>query len=64
MKKSLKSKGEKLEDYQYYFDINKYGAIPHGGYGLGTERLVRWICGLSSIKDAIGFPRTVTRFSP
>ena len=47
-----------------YFDINKYGAIPHGGYGLGTERLVKWICGLDSIKDAIGFPRTMTRTSP
>lgn len=64
LKKSLKARGEKLEDYQYYFDINKYGAIPHAGYGLGTERLVKWICGLDNIKDAIGFPRTVSRWKP
>ena len=64
LKKSLKSKGEKLEDYSYYFDIHSYGAIPHGGYGLGTERLVKWICGLDTIKDAIAFPRTMTRMSP
>jgi asparaginyl-tRNA synthetase len=64
LKEALKSKGEKLEDYQYYFDIHSYGAVPHGGYGLGTERLVKWICGLETIKDAIAFPRTMTRWYP
>lgn len=64
LKKSLKAKGEKIEDYSYYFDIHSYGPIPHGGYGLGTDRLVKWICGLETIKDAIGFPRTMSRFSP
>jgi asparaginyl-tRNA synthetase len=64
LKRSLKAKGEKLEDYSYYFDIHSYGVIPHGGYGLGTERLVKWICGLDTIKDAIGFPRTMTRTKP
>jgi len=64
LKKSLRAKGEKLEDYSYYFDIHSYGAIPHGGYGLGTERLIKWICGLETIKDAIAFPRTMTRWKP
>ncbi|MCR4284745.1 MAG: asparagine--tRNA ligase [archaeon] len=64
LKKSLKTKGEDLEDYQFYFDIHSYGAVPHGGYGLGTERLIKWICGLDNIKDAIAFPRTPTRSSP
>lgn len=64
LKKALKKKGEKLEDYSYYFDIHSYGAVPHGGYGLGTERLIKWICGLDTIKDAIGFPRTMTRMKP
>ena len=64
LKKSLKAKGEKLKDYSYYFDIHSYGAVPHGGYGLGTERLIKWICGLDTIKDAIAFPRTITRTSP
>lgn len=64
LKKSLKAKGEKIEDYSYYFEIHQYGAIPHGGYGLGTERLIKWICGLDTIKDAIAFPRTMTRIKP
>ncbi len=64
LKSSLKKKGEKLEDYQYYFDIHSYGPVPHGGYGLGTERLVKWICGLDTIKDAIAFPRTMVRSKP
>lgn len=64
LKASLKKKGEKLEDYSYYFDIHSYGAIPHGGFGLGTERLIKWICGLETIKDAIAFPRTMTRMKP
>ncbi len=64
LKQALEKKGEKLEDYSYYFDIHRYGAVPHGGYGLGTERLIKWICGLDTIKDAIAFPRTMTRYNP
>ncbi|GIU68351.1 MAG: asparagine--tRNA ligase [Candidatus Pacearchaeota archaeon] len=64
LKKSLKKKGEKIEDYFYYLDIHSYGAIPHGGFGLGTERLIKWICGLDDIKDAIAFPRTISRWRP
>ncbi|NTV24294.1 MAG: hypothetical protein HGA85_08065, partial [Nanoarchaeota archaeon] len=36
----------------------------HSGYGLGVERVVRWLCGLENIKDAIPFPRTLLRKSP
>lgn len=64
LKKALKEKGEKLEDYQYYFDVHSYGVVPHGGFGLGTERLIKWICGLDTIKDAIAFPRTINRKAP
>jgi len=64
MEKALKAKGENLKDYKYYFEISKYGAIPHAGFGLGPERLVKWICGLDNVKDAIGFPRTATRWYP
>ncbi len=62
--KTLKSKGEKIEDYSYYLDTRKYGSIPHAGFGLGTDRLVKWICGLDNIKDAIAFPRTPDRIVP
>ncbi|MCX6741635.1 MAG: asparagine--tRNA ligase [Candidatus Pacearchaeota archaeon] len=62
--KTLKSKGEKIEDYQYYLDTRKYGSIPHAGFGMGTDRLIKWICGLDNIKDAIAFPRTPGRCTP
>ena len=61
---TLKKKGEKIEDYSYYLDTRRYGSVPHSGFGMGVERLVKWICGLDNVKDAIGFPRTMTRFKP
>jgi asparaginyl-tRNA synthetase len=64
LEKSLKRVGEKLEDYKYYLDTRRYGSVPHAGFGMGVERLVKWICGLDNIKDAIGFPRTMLRYKP
>jgi len=64
MTKRLKETGESIKNYQWYFDLRKYGSIPHAGYGLGVERVVAWICGIDNIKDAIPFPRTVIRFRP
>ena len=64
MTKRLKEIGESVKNYQWYFDLRKYGSIPHSGYGLGVERVVAWICGIENIKDAIPFPRTVLRFKP
>jgi asparaginyl-tRNA synthetase len=64
MKQRLRAMGEKIENYEWYFDLRRYGSVPHSGYGLGVERLVAWICGLDNIKDAIPFPRTIIRFRP
>ena len=64
MKRRLKETGESIESYEWYFDLRKYGLVPHSGYGLGVERLVSWICSLDNIKDAIPFPRTMLRFRP
>lgn len=64
LKKSLKQKGEKVKDYQFYLDTRKYGSVPHAGFGLGIERLIQWICKLDTIRDAIAFPRTPRRVSP
>ncbi len=64
MKKRLEDAGEKVENYEWYFDLRRYGSVPHSGYGLGVERLVAWICKLENIKDAIPFPRTILRFKP
>ena len=64
MKKRLEADGEDSENYDWYFALRSYGSVPHSGYGLGVERVVQWICGLDNIKDAIPFPRTLTRKSP
>ncbi len=64
MTNRLKEMGESIDNYQWYFDLRRYGSVPHSGYGLGVERVVAWICGIENIKDAIPFPRTVLRFRP
>jgi len=64
MIKRLKAMGEKIENYEWYFDLRRYGSVPHSGYGVGVERVVSWICGIDNIKDAIPFPRTILRFRP
>ena len=48
----------------WYLDSRRYGSVPHAGFGLGVERFVGWICGFNTIKDAIPFPRTITRINP
>ncbi len=64
MKKRLKAMKEDPKQYEWYFDLRKYGSIVHSGYGVGVERLIAWICGLENIKEAIGFPRTMLRKFP
>jgi asparaginyl-tRNA synthetase len=64
IKDNLTKEGEDLKNYEFYLDTRRYGSIPHGGFGMGVERVISWICGLDNIKDAIAFPRTMTRMSP
>ncbi len=64
IKQRLLAQGEDPAAYEFYLDTRRYGSVPHGGFGLGVERVVRWICGLESIKDAIPFPRTIERYKP
>ncbi len=64
MTQRLKASDENIDNYQWYFDLRRYGSVPHAGYGLGVERVVAWICGLDNIKDAIPFPRTILRYRP
>lgn len=64
MKERLEKEGEDVSNYDWYFDLRKYGSVPHSGYGIGAERVVAWICGLDNIKDAIPFPRTMLRWKP
>ena len=53
-----------LEPYRWYLDLRKYGSVPHSGFGLGVERLVKWVCKLDHIRDAVPFPRTPSRIYP
>ena len=64
IKERLVEEGEDPKEYEFYLDTRRYGSVPHGGWGLGLERIVAWICGLESIKDAIPFPRTILRYKP
>jgi asparaginyl-tRNA synthetase len=52
------------EDYEWYLDLRRYGSVPHGGFGLGVERTVAWLCGLKHIRETIPFPRMMGRFYP
>ncbi|PIN74344.1 asparagine--tRNA ligase [Candidatus Woesearchaeota archaeon CG10_big_fil_rev_8_21_14_0_10_45_16] len=64
IRKRLVADGEKPEQYEFYLDTRRYGSIPHGGFGMGVERVITWICGLDNIKDSIPFPRTMERYKP
>ncbi|MGF1507434.1 MAG: asparagine--tRNA ligase [Anaerolineae bacterium] len=50
--------------YEWFIDLRRFGSVPHAGFGLGVERTVAWICGLDHLREAIAFPRTLTRRNP
>jgi len=52
------------EAFDWYIDLRKYGSVPHGGFGMGIERCVAWICGLEHIRETIAFPRMLNRLHP
>ncbi|MBV52807.1 MAG: asparagine--tRNA ligase [Coxiellaceae bacterium] len=56
--------GLPVEEYQWYCDLRRYGSTPHAGFGLGFERLVRYITGVSNLRDTIPFPRTPKSIPP
>lgn len=57
---------EKLpeSEYSWYLDLRKYGSVPHSGFGIGVERMVRWMSGVEHIRECIPFPRLVNRVRP
>ena len=50
--------------YDWYIDLRRYGSVPHSGFGLGVERVVAWISGISHLREAIAFPRVLGRLTP
>jgi asparaginyl-tRNA synthetase len=54
----MKEMNIKTENYDWYRDLRRYGTVPHAGFGLGFERTIAYVTGLSNVRDAIPFPRT------
>ena len=52
------------EAFTWYLDLRKFGSVPHGGFGMGIERAVAWICGLEHVRETIPFPRMLYRLYP
>jgi asparaginyl-tRNA synthetase len=51
-------------EFEWYLDLRRYGSVPHGGFGMGIERVVSWICGLEHLREAIPYPRMLYRIYP
>ena len=62
--KRIHEHGLPEESFQWYLDLRKYGGVPHGGFGMGIERAVAWICGLEHVRETIPFARTLHRLYP
>jgi asparaginyl-tRNA synthetase len=54
----IRDKGLDPTSMDWYLDLRRYGSVPHGGFGMGLERLLAWITGLGNVRDLIPFPRT------
>jgi len=52
------------EAFEWYLDLRRYGTVPHGGFGMGIERVVTWICGLEHLRETIPYPRMLYRLYP
>lgn len=52
------------EAFEWYLDLRRYGTVPHGGFGMGIERVVTWICGLEHLRETIPYPRMLNRLYP
>ncbi|HEV7837021.1 MAG TPA: asparagine--tRNA ligase [Gemmatimonadaceae bacterium] len=52
------------ESFEWYLDLRRYGTVPHGGFGMGIERVVAWICKLEHVRETIPYPRMLYRMYP
>jgi asparaginyl-tRNA synthetase len=50
--------------FEWYLDLRRYGTVPHGGFGMGIERVVAWICKLEHVRETIPYPRMLYRLYP
>lgn len=64
LEERIAEEGLDKEVFEWYLDLRRFGSVPHSGYGLGLERTVAWICGLSHVRETIPFPRMMGRLKP
>jgi asparaginyl-tRNA synthetase len=64
LRERIRAHGLPEEAFGWYLDLRKYGSVPHGGFGMGIERVVAWICGLEHVRETIPFARTLHRLYP
>jgi asparaginyl-tRNA synthetase len=60
----IKEHGLPMEAFEWYLDLRRFGSVPHGGFGMGIERCVSWICGLEHVRETIPYPRMLYRLYP
>ncbi|MCC7181400.1 MAG: asparagine--tRNA ligase [Acidobacteria bacterium] len=60
----IKEHGLPMEAFEWYLDLRRYGSVPHGGFGMGVERCVSWLCGLEHVRETIPYPRMLYRLYP
>jgi asparaginyl-tRNA synthetase len=61
---AIEHHGLPRDAFEWYLDLRRYGSFEHAGFGLGLERTVAWMCGLSHVRETIPFARTLNRLSP
>jgi asparaginyl-tRNA synthetase len=64
LERSIEVHGLPRSSFEWYLDLRRYGSVPHGGFGLGLERTVAWICGTDHVRECIPFPRMLYRIYP
>ena len=64
LKERIGQIGARTEEYEWYLDLRRHGNVPHAGFGLGVERVVRWMLRREHIRDTTPFPRTPSRHTP
>lgn len=64
LKSRIEHEGLPLEAFDWYLDLRRVGSVPHAGYGMGLERVIAWLTGIDHIREAIPFPRMLTRMTP
>ena len=60
----IEEEGLAVEPFEWYLDLRRYGSVPHGGFGLGVERTLAWLCGLDHIRETIPFARMMGKIYP